>query len=242
MANLDFYTIELEKIQKELFDKLEKVVTGLKDLSDRELLRITGQIDLFEEMERLGYGTLLGRVGSAYDDQIALAFAELTRRELAKVPAISITTLEQIKALDMDYLSEGVQQYARQLKSAMVRNLVARESIDDILVNLRTSFGPGNIISSKQFKFLINDAFARFQHTSRAKAYEEFPNIKFKYSGPTAGNRRDSCLHILNKYKEPLTREQIDNLKIPPQKDNSVFQGFIARGGFNCTHDWIRVE
>jgi len=242
LANLDFYTVELEKIQQELFDKLEKTIIGLKGLTDRELLRITGQIDLFEEMNRLGYSTLLGRVGNAYDDQIAIVFGELSRRELARVPAISITTLEQLKTFDMEFLSQGVEQYARQLKSAMVRNLVARESVENIIDNLTTTLGPGNVISSRQFNFLINESFARFQHTVRGNVYENIPEAKFTYSGPTAGNRRDSCIYILTKVKRSLTREEIDNLKVPPQKDGSTFEGFVARGGYNCNHDWIRSE
>ena len=39
-----------------------------------------------------------------------------------------------------------------------------------------------------------------------------------------------------------MLKEEIDNLKVPPQKDGSTFQGFIARGGYNCNHDWIRSE
>jgi len=243
LANLDFYTDELAKIQEDLMKKLDTVVAGLSTISDKELMSIASQIDLFEEMERVGYTGLISKVGNAYDDQIALVFSELTKKELGAVSAVSITTLEQLKAFEMEYLTGSARQYATQLKAAMLRALVTNESVDDIMINLRRGFGAGTFISTSRVKFLIGDSFARFQHTVRAKAFEQFPNIKFKYVGPTQGNRRDSCLHILRKYKEPLTRSQIEDLTkaVPQQKDGSRFLGFVDRGGYNCTHDWVRV-
>jgi hypothetical protein len=243
LADLDFYTDELANIQEDLMKKLSGVVGGLSKLSDKELMSIASQIDLFEEMERLGYSDLISKVNNTYDDQIALVFSELSKKELGQVAAVSVTTLEQLKVFEMDYLTGGVKQYANQLKTAMLRALVTGEAIDDIMIKLRVGFGPGTFISTNQIKFLIGDAFARFQHTVRAKAFEQFPNIRFKYVGPTQGNRRHSCLLILRKYKEPLTREQISNLAkaVPPQQDGSRFFGFVDRGGYNCTHDWIRV-
>jgi len=117
-----------------------------------------------------------------------------------------------------------------------------RESIDEILSTMKVDFGPGQFITTNRFKFLVNDAFARFDHVVKAKVYEEFPETKFIYTGPNDGSTRDVCKHILQKFRKPLTKKEIDELKIPIQKDKSQFRGFVDRGGYNCRHDWIKVS
>ena len=39
--------------------------------------------------------------------------------------------------------------------------------------------------------FLINDAFSRFSNATRAKAFEEFPEIKFQYIGASDNKTRE---------------------------------------------------
>ena len=242
LAKLDFYIDELTKIQEELIGKLEKVVVGLSKLSDVELLRIGDQIDFFDEMNTLGYSTLISRVSNVYDDEIALVFSELSKRQLGQVSSVSVIALEQMKSFDMDYLTDSVRQYSTQLKNTMLRSLIARESVDEILSTMKVDFGPGQFITTSRFKFLVNDAFARFDHVVKAKVYEEFSETKFIYTGPNDGNTRDVCKQILQKFRRPLTKKEIDELKIPPQKDKSQFRGFVDRGGYNCRHDWIKVS
>ena len=77
LANLDFYNKEIQNIQQQLIDKLDNLVAGLGTLSDTELMQIAKQIDFFDEMEKLGYGKLMNKVGKTYDDEIARVFAEL---------------------------------------------------------------------------------------------------------------------------------------------------------------------
>ena len=242
MAKLDFYIDELTKIQEELIEKLGVVITGLSKLSDRELIRIAEQIDFFDEMNTLGYSTLINRVSNIYDDQIATVFAELSQRQLGQVSSVSVLALEQMKSFDMDYLTDNVKQYSTQLKNTMLRSLIARESVDEILNTLKVDFGPGQFITTNRFKFLVEDAFARFDHVVKAKVYESFPETRYIYTGPNDGATRDVCKHILEKFRRPLTKKEIDELKIPPQKDKSQFRGFVDRGGYNCRHDWIKVS
>jgi len=233
LANLDFYNEELAKIQQELFDKLDNVLGGLTRLSDTEVLQLAKQIDFFAEMEQLGYTQLLSRVSGRYDDEIASVFGELNRRQLAQVPAASVETLRQLKEFELTYLTGQVRQYSDQLKNAMLRGIITGQTNKQIMTGLVAGFGVGNFISSSEASFLINDAFARFSSVTRAKAFEEFPEIKFQYVGPSTGNIRPACVEALK--APPLTREEIDAGKA------GIGVNFIDRGGYNCRHDWVRV-
>ena len=233
MANLDFYNEELAKIQQELFDKLDNVLGGLTRLSDTEVLQLAKQIDFFAEMEQLGYTQLLSRVSGRYDDEIASVFGELNRRQLAQVPAASVETLRQLKEFELTYLTGQVRQYSDQLKNAMLRGIITGQTNKQIMESLVAGFGVGNFISSSETSFLINDAFARFSSVTRAKAFEEFPEIKFQYVGPSTGNIRPACVEALK--APPLTREEIDAGRA------GIGVNFIDRGGYNCRHDWVRV-
>ena len=231
MANLDFYNKEIENIQQQLIDKLDNLVVGLGRVSDTELMQIAKQIDFFAEMEALGFTKLMNRVGKTFDDEIARVFAELSKRELGQVSAASVDALRELKNFEMTYLTNGVRQYSDQLKTAMLRGIITGESNIQIMNNINTTFGVGTYISSSETSFLINDAFSRFSNASRAKAYEEFPEVKFKYIGSNDDKTRDVCKRALQ--EEPLTRKEIDALG---------YVSFTDRGGYNCRHDWVRVR
>jgi len=230
LANLDFYNKEIQNIQQQLIDKLDNLVIGLGRVSDTELMQIAKQIDFFAEMETLGFGKLMNRVGKTFDDEIARVFAELSKRELGQVSVASIEALKELKNFEMTYLTNGVRQYSDQLKTAMLRGIITGESNIQIMNNINTTFGVGTYISSSETSFLINDAFSRFSNASRAKAFEEFPEVKFKYIGPSDDKTREVCQRALQ--EPPLTREEIDALG---------YIDFTNRGGYNCRHDWVRV-
>ena len=231
MANLDFYNKEIENIQQQLIDKLDNLVIGLGKVTDTELMQIAKQIDFFDEMDKLGYGKLINRVGKTFDNEIARVFAELSKPELRKVSAVSIDALRELKNFEMTYLTNGVRQYSDQLKTAMLRGIITGESNIQIMNNINNTFGIGTYISSSETSFLINDAFSRFSNATRAKAYEEFPDIKFKYIGTNDDKTRDVCKRALK--LSPLTRKEIDALG---------YVSFTDRGGYNCRHDWVRVR
>lgn len=230
MANLDFYNKEIANIQEQLLDKLDNLVVGLGSITDTELMQIAKQIDFFAEMETLGFTKLMNRVGKTFDDEIARVFTELSKRELGKVSVASIETLRELKNFEMTYLTNGVRQYSDQLKTAMLRGIITGETNAQIMAGLQTGFGVGTFISSSETSFLINDAFSRFSNTSRAKAFKEFPEIKFQYVGVSDNKTREVCQRALQ--EPPLTREEINSLG---------YVDFGSRGGYNCRHDWIRV-
>ena len=62
MAELDFYQKDMEKIQKKLLNKIEKVLAGLEVLDDAALAQAFQQIDFVDDLNRLGFPALLEKV------------------------------------------------------------------------------------------------------------------------------------------------------------------------------------
>ena len=174
MANLDFYTKEIENIQQQLLDKLDNLVSGLQQLSDTELIQIAKQIDFFEEMDKLGYGKLINKVGQTYDDEIAKIYAQLSEKQLESVPAASIQTLTELKNFELDYLRGNAKQYAEQLKTAMLRGIITGETNRQIINRISRGFGVGRFISSSEASFFLNDAFATFLMQQDLKLTKSF--------------------------------------------------------------------
>jgi len=130
----------------------------------------------------------------------------------------------------LTYLTGQVRQYSDQLKNAMLRGIITGQTNKQIMESLVAGFGVGNFISSSEASFLINDAFSRFSNLTRAKAFEEFPEIKFQYIGPSDNKTRDVCKRALQ--EPPLTQKEINSLG---------YIDFVNRGGYNCRHSWVRV-
>lgn len=240
MAKLDFYNKELANIQAQLIDKLDSVVVGLSRLNDAELIQIAKQINFFDELERLGYASLLDKVRSTYQDEIAFIFGELSKNQLAGLTVSSVDIIKDLADFELTYLTNGVRSYSDQLKNAMFRSVITGETNTQVIQNLRNGFGVGKFISSSEASFLINDAFATFSNATRAKVFQDFPDVRFKYVGPkpeTDDKVRPACRKVFKEVAKrgPLTIKEINALQIVG------FEGFSRRGGYNCRHDWISV-
>tara|TARA_X000001388_G_scaffold77406_1_gene78080 strand:- start:1872 stop:2582 length:711 start_codon:yes stop_codon:yes gene_type:complete len=235
LAKLDFYNKEIANIQDQLIKKLDNLVVGLSQLSDTELIQVAKQLDFFDEMDKLGYSTLIQKVRSTYANEIADIYAALGD-DLAKVSMANINAVKELIEFELTYLTGGAANYSNQLRTAMLRGIITGESNTQIISNLSSSFGVGTYISSGEASFLINDAFATFSNAARAKAYEDFPDVTFKYVGPKDDKTRDACRQVFKEVAKrgPLTIKEINTLNIPG------FEGFARRGGYNCRHDWIK--
>ena len=230
--DLDFYQKDMEKIQKKLLNKIEKVLAGLVVLDDAGLAQAFQQIDFVDDLTKLGFPALLAKVKGKYDKNVVKNFDVLTAAQRTKQTVTAVTAIEILAILDLTTISSGVTRYANELKTAMFRGLLTGQSSSSIMQGLTETYGVGRALSSKQQVALLNDSFARFTRTTTAKLFEDVPEQKFEYIGPDDEVTRDVCAETLALQGEGLTADEIES--ITPVS-------FADGGGFNCRHEWIPV-
>ena len=230
MAELDFYQKDMEKIQKKLLSKIEKVLAGLEVLDDAALAQAFQQIDFVDDLNRLGFPALLEKVKGSYDKQVVTTVAGLSAAQRNKQRVAAVQAIEVLALLDLSTISSGVTRYANELKTAMFRGLLTGQSSANIMAGLTETYGVGRALSSKQQVALLNDSFARFARTTTAKLFQDVPEQKYEYVGPDDEVTRDECL-------TGLAAGQITADQIPTETDTTIEGG----GGFNCRHEWIPV-
>ena len=232
MAELDFYQKDMEKIQKKLLNKIEKVLAGLVVLDDAGLAQAFKEIDFVDDLTKLGFPALLEKVKGSYDKQVVKSFDLLTATQRTKQTVTAVTAIEILSILDLSTISSGVTRYANELKTSMFRGLLTGASSKSIMEGLTETYGVGKALSSKQQVALLNDSFARFARTTTAKLFEDVPEQKFEYVGPNDEVTRDVCVATLEMQGEGMTIAEIE-AEAPVS--------FADGGGFNCRHEWIPV-
>ena len=232
MAELDFYQKDMEKIQKKLLSKIEKVLAGLEVLDDAGLAQAFQQIDFVDDLTKLGFPALLEKVKGSYDKQVVKSFDLLTAAQRTKQTVTAVTAIEILSILDLSTISSGVTRYANELKTSMFRGLLTGASSKSIMDGLTETYGVGKALSSKQQVALLNDSFARFARTTTAKLFEDVPEQKFEYVGPNDEVTRDVCQATLEMQGKGMTIAEIE-AEAPVS--------FADGGGFNCRHEWIPV-
>lgn len=228
--DLDFYQKDMEKIQKKLLNKIEKVLAGLVVLDDAGLAQAFQQIDFVDDLNKLGFPALLAKVKGKYDKNVVKNFDVLTAAQRTKQTVTAVTAIEILSILDLTTISSGVTRYANELKTAMFRGLLTGQSSANIMAGLTETYGVGKALSSKQQVALLNDSFARFARTTTAKLFQDVPEQKYEYVGPDDEVTRDECL-------TGLAAGQITADQIPTETDTTIEGG----GGFNCRHEWVPV-
>ena len=232
MAELDFYQKDMEKIQKKLLNKIEKVLAGLVVLDDAGLAQAFQQIDFVDDLTKLGFPALLEKVKGSYDKQVVTAITGLGAAQRSKQTVAAVQAIEVLALLDLSTISSGVTRYANELKTAMFRGLLTGASSKSIMEGLTETYGVGKVLSSKQQVSLLNDSFARFARTTTAKLFEDVPEQKFEYVGPNDEVTRDVCQATLEMQGKGMTMAEIE-AEAPVS--------FADGGGFNCRHEWIPV-
>jgi len=232
MAELNFYQKDMEKIQKKLLNKIEKVLAGLVVLDDAGLAQAFQQIDFVDDLTKLGFPALLEKVKGSYDKQVVTAITGLGVAQRSKQTVAAVQAIEVLALLDLSTISSGVTRYANELKTSMFRGLLTGASSKSIMEGLTATYGVGKVLSSKQQVALLNDSFARFARTTTAKLFEDVPEQKFEYVGPNDEVTRDVCQATLDMQGEGMTIAEIES---------EAPVSFADGGGFNCRHEWIPV-
>ena len=229
MADLNFYEKDMQIIQAKLLSKIDKVLSGLIVLDETAILTAFNQINMFDELTKLGFPSLLKKIRNSYNNQIVTSAGFLGAKVVPSVTAVA--SLELLVTLDLTTISSGVTKYADELKTAMFRGILTGASNKSIMEGLTSTYGVGKALTSSQQVALLNDSFARFQRTSALKVFEDEPNQIFRYSGPNDEVTREVCSNTLAIQGKGFTADEMDDLEV----------GGADGGGFNCRHEWIPV-
>jgi len=232
MADLDFYQKDIEKIQKKLLNKIEKVLGGLVVLDDKQLATAFKQIDFVDELNKLGFPALLEKVRTTYNKQAVKNFDVLTAAQRTRQTVTAVQAIEVLAILDLTTISAGVTRYANELKTAMFRGLLTGQSSKSIMEGITSTYGVGKGLSSKQQVMLLQDSFARFNRTTTGKLFADVPEQKFLYVGPDDNVTRPECSETIAIQGEGMTMAEIES---------QAPVAFGDGGGFNCRHEWIPV-
>ena len=232
MADLDFYQKDIEKIQKKLLNKIDKVLGGLVVLDDKQLATAFKQIDFVDELNKLGFPALLEKVRTTYNKQAVKNFDVLTAAQRTRQTVTAVQAIEVLAILDLTTISAGVTRYANELKTAMFRGLLTGQSSKSIMEGITSTYGVGKGLSSKQQVMLLQDSFARFNRTTTGKLFADVPEQKFLYVGPDDNVTRPECSETIAIQGEGMTMAEIES---------QAPVAFGDGGGFNCRHEWIPV-
>ena len=111
---------------------------------------------------------------------------------------------------------------ATSLKGNLTSGILGGLSKSDIISGIEADLRPDQIDT------LVTTALSNYTASINSLMADQLPsNASYVYSGPVDKRTRPVCLQFMSSGK--MTREQIES--VAPN-------AFIARGGFNCRHQW----
>lgn len=252
------------QISAELLLEIEKIrVTLLKRISGlnftrEDIIEIVGQLDLFEELKSLGYGTKLDDYFKNYEQVIV----DITKqaRSLGVNVGSSVRDLDAFINVKFDELLGRASQYGKELKTELLKNIIAGASPVDVALSLS-----GIPLTDNQLKVAVNTGITQFQRIGVAKIFGSKPEQRFYLDGVDDDRNRASCDAVLGyQDKAGYTKKEIDegaatkivkehaaefalNAKgeIIPSELKQALENpytFVDCGGFNCRHHWRPIE
>ena len=230
---VDNYFDNLEQIQKQLLDKVGRILPRLEELNTEQKLQAIRSLNFMDEMKTLGLSNAIDTLYNDFNKEITSALQTATDLG-ASVSTVNLQAIETMRLLEVDSLVKGYEQYASDLKKELMRAVITGEPAKDLATRLKAEYGAEKMLTGKQKRVVVGDAFARLSNATTAEAFANLPKQKFTYVGPQDEVTRDICKEVLRSAKNDTgyTAEEINAL-------GSV--DFATRGGWNCRHDWIPV-
>jgi hypothetical protein len=230
---VDNYFDNLEQIQKQLLEKVSKILPRLEQLNTEQKLQAIRALNFMDEMKTLGLSNAIDTLYNDFNKEITSALLTATNLG-ASVSTVNLQAIETMRLLEVDSLVKGFEQYASDLKKELMRAVITGEPAQDLANRLKAEYGAEKMLTGKQKRVVVGDAFARLSNATTAEAFANLPQQKFTYVGPQDQVTRDICKEVLRSAKNDTgyTAEEINAL-------GSV--DFATRGGWNCRHDWIPV-
>ena len=248
------------KINQELLDNLEKIRTQLiqriqkGNFTDVDIAQIVGQVDFFEELQSLGYGDLLEDYFKNYEKIIVTLKNKATELGIRTLAQTSLRDLDNFIDVKFSELLGRAEQYGKELKSAMLKNLIGGTPINQLADELNEI-----PLTNTQLRVAINSGISEFERIGTAKIFEDDPEVRYRLDGVDDNRNRPSCEAVL-KYqpKEGWTKREIDegaatelvkkHAKEFSKSSSELEQAlknpytFVKCGGYNCRHRFRVIE
>ena len=221
---VESFMSNIEKIENELKDDLEKMAYKMKDMTDTELLNTTKRLNFLQELVEKGYGDEINNLMNEYDVLLANAVKEAKRRGIAPLKSETVQALQQLKDLDTEILLGRASGFSNDLKKLMFTNIYSGTSITEIVAQLRET-----ILATHQLNVTVNTGLRQFSDFSRYNIFKG-ENVRWTYVGTQDSRTRPACVSTHNNEpSEGYTEAQVNDSDTP----------FGVRGGFNCRHSWM---
>ncbi len=247
-------------IEQELLDSIEKIRLQLiqriakGNFNQVDIAQIVGQLDFFTELQSLGYGDLLEGYFGEYEKVILRLKDEAIKLGLTDVLGTSLASLDSFIDVKFGELLGRAEQYSKELKSELLKNIIAGTPLNEIADNL--SEIP---LTNTQLRVAVNTGISEFERIGMAKIFEDEPEVRFKLYGPKDVRTRAACDAVLNQQpKNGWTKKEIDEgaatevvkkhakgFATSPSELEQALKNpytFVNCGGFNCRHRWKVVE
>jgi len=243
-----------EKISRDLLNDIEKVRTQLinriskGNFSQTEIAQLVGQIDFFEELKSLGYGDLLEDYFKNYEQVIIDLKKQADSLGIRNITGTSLASLDSFIDVKFSELLGQADQYSKQLKSELLKHIIAGTPLNEIADNLNEI-----PLTNTQLRVAVNKGISEFERIGTAKIFEDEPDIRYKLEGVDDNRNRPACDAVLRyQPKEGFTKAEIDagswtkivieHAKEFAKSSSEMEQAlknpysFVKCGGFNCRH------
>ena len=190
---VESFMANIEKIENELKDDLEKMAYKMKDMTDTELLQTTRRLNFLQELVEKGYGDEINNLMSEYDVLLANAVKEAKKRGIAPLKSETVQALQQLKDLDTEILLGKAGAFSSDLKKLMFTNIYSGTSISEIVAQL----GQTNL-ATHQLNVAVNTGLRQFSDFSRYNIFGVKPSINMRIFERVL--RIDVRSHLKDKY------------------------------------------
>ena len=230
----------IEGMENRMFRNIKLLILD-NNISMRELVTTTQQIDFFERMNAMGFQTAMQRYLNIYDDKIR-EIKRVAEERGVIIKSAMLDDLIKIKNIDTDYILARARMYSSELKSGLVKIMIGGYSRQELTKELLPILQSEVNFKAHWFEVVLNEHIKQFAMTGLFSAFEDEPQMKFKLLHPLDTNTRDLCkeaIMIFNNNPDGLTKTQIEKIDNPkkPEQRYSV----IKLGGWNCRGDLIVV-
>jgi len=197
---------DIEKMESELIKRIE---TALKRgyFTDVELSQIKAELDLYQELNNLGYAQRLDKYFNNFDDILLKINEQAKLKGLAGITGVAARDLDTLILVKGEELLGRANQWSLQLRSRLFENIVAGTPVRQLVESLKEI-----PLRDYQLTVALNTGIGQFQAAATAKVYEESPEQRFYLFGPDDEKNRAACDAVL-KYqpKEGWTKKEIDD-------------------------------